>query len=101
MATLDVAVVQMEVCSGEVQKNWVRAEARIAEAARQGAQAILLPELWTTGYHWPAMPTLAEPPGGETVRRMREIAAHCRATLVAGSVAEQRDGRIYNTSYIV
>jgi predicted amidohydrolase len=101
MATLHIAVVQMEVCSGEVQKNWVRTEARIVEAARQGAQAILLPELWTTGYNWPAMPTLAEPGDGATVRRLRQLAARCSVTLVSGSIAEQRAGRIYNTSYVI
>ena len=101
MAGLDVAVVQMEVCSGEVQKNWVRAEARIAEAARQGAQAILLPELWTTGYDWAAMPRLAEPPDGPTVQRLRRLAAQHGVTLVAGSIAERRPGGIYNTSYIL
>ena len=92
MATLDVAVVQMEVCSGEVRKNCVRAEARIVEAARHGAQAILLPELWTTGYNWPAMPGLAEPQDGETVRWLRELAGRLGVTLVAGSIAESRRG---------
>jgi predicted amidohydrolase len=101
MATLDVAVVQMEVCSGEVRKNCVRAEARIVEAARHGAQAILLPELWTTGYNWPAMPGLAEPRDGETVRWLRELAGRLGVTLIAGSIAEHRDGRIYNTSYAI
>ncbi|HMA36318.1 MAG TPA: carbon-nitrogen family hydrolase [Chloroflexia bacterium] len=101
MGTLDVAVVQMEVCSGEVRKNCVRAEARIVEAARHGAQAILLPELWTTGYNWPAMPGLAEGRDGETVRWLSQLAARCRVSLVAGSLAEARDGQIYNTSYII
>lgn len=101
MTTLDVAVVQMEVCSGEVRKNCVRAEARLVEAARQGAQVILLPELWTTGYNWPAMPGLAEPRDGATVGWLRALAERCRVTLVAGSIAEQRDGQIYNTSYVI
>jgi predicted amidohydrolase len=101
MATLDVAVVQMEVCSGEVRKNCVRAEARIAEAVHRGAQAVLLPELWTTGYNWPAMPGLAEPADGETVDWLRRLATRCQVTLVAGSLAEQRGDRIYNTSYLI
>ncbi|HUS14789.1 MAG TPA: carbon-nitrogen family hydrolase [Chloroflexia bacterium] len=101
MSTLDVAVIQMEVCSGEVRKNCVRAEARIAEAVRHGAQAILLPELWTTGYNWPAMPGLAEPQDGETAGWLTQLAARCNVTLVSGSIAEARDGGIYNTSFIV
>ncbi|MGI8589016.1 MAG: carbon-nitrogen family hydrolase [Chloroflexia bacterium] len=101
MATLDVAVVQMEVCSGEVRKNCVRAEARIIEAAEHGAEAILLPELWTSGYNWPEMPALAEPRDGETVQWLRKLAERCGATLVAGSIAEARDGRIYNTSLVL
>ncbi len=101
MTTLAVAVIQMEVVSGEVRKNVVRAEALIRAAAGQGAEAILLPELWTTGYHWPAMPQLAEPRDGETVRWLTALARACAVTLVAGSIAEARDGGIYNTSYIV
>src|SRR5690349_15488333 len=97
MSRLTVAAIQMEVCSGEVRKNWVRTEARLADAAHQGAQVILLPELWTTGYAWPAMDGLAEPPDGPTLDWLRRCAARFQVTLVAGSFAERRaDGGIYN-----
>jgi predicted amidohydrolase len=101
MATLNVAVVQTEVCSGEVRKNVVRAEADIHEAVAHGAQAILLPELWTTGYDWAAMPALAEAADGETAACMVEWARRYNVTLIGGSIAERRADGIYNTSFIV
>jgi predicted amidohydrolase len=102
MSRLTIAVIQMEVCSGAVRKNWVRTEARLADAVHQGAQAILLPELWTTGYAWSEMDQLAEPPNGPTLQWLQRCAARFGVTLVGGSFAERRaDGRIYNTSYTI
>ena len=62
---LRVAAIQMEIVSGEPRKNIVRAEALLNEAAAQGAQAALLPELWTTGYTLDRIAGIAQEHGEE------------------------------------
>jgi N-carbamoylputrescine amidase len=77
MATrqLRVAAVQMECQPGRVQANLDRASHFVEEAARRGAQLVLLPELMPSGYLlteelW----NYAEPFNGPTVAWLKEIA---------------------------
>ncbi len=101
--TLKVAALQMDIALGERRKNMVRAEAMLAQAADEGAAAVLLPELWTTGYALTRIAELSEPPGsGEALDCMRELAARHRLYIGGGSIPEREaDGRVYNTSYII
>lgn len=47
---ITVSLAQMNIITGQVGENFARAEAMIAEAARLGADLVVLPELWSTGY---------------------------------------------------
>ncbi len=98
---LRVAAIQMQVVSGEPRKNIVRAEAMLNEAARQGAQAALLPELWTTGYALERFEELAEDCAGMTLEFLRGEAKRLGMAIVGGSFPEKRDDGIYSTCYII
>src|SRR4051794_30450886 len=82
---LRVAAIQMEICSGEPKKNMVRAEALINDAARKGAQAVLLPELWTTGYSLSRFEELANRFAGETLEFLQGEARKLNMMIVGGS----------------
>jgi len=45
-----VALAQMEIGLGDVERNLVAAQGMAAQAAAQGADLLILPELWSTGY---------------------------------------------------
>ncbi len=96
-----VAAIQMEVCSGEPKKNMVRAEAMLNEAARQGAQAVLLPELWTTGYALEQFEELAEERGGPTLQFLQAEARRLNLMIAGGSFVERGPGGVYNTSHMI
>lgn len=71
--TLKVGAVQMESRNGEVLKNLEHAEGFVEEAARRGAELLVLPEFMPTGYVftkeiWDG----AEPEEGPTVRWLRK-----------------------------
>ena len=98
---LRVAAIQTEVFSGEPRKNMVRVEAMLAEAARRGAQAVLLPELWTTGYALDRFRELAEECGDQTLRFLQGEAKRLDMTIVGGSFPSLEPDGVYSTCHIV
>jgi omega-amidase len=90
-----VALVQMEIALGQPEVNRQRAVALVREAA-QGADLVLLPEMWTTGYCLPELSGhLADRDGEPTGAFLADLARECSIYL-AGSVAVERDGKVYN-----
>ncbi|MFZ5817538.1 MAG: carbon-nitrogen family hydrolase [Bacillota bacterium] len=93
---MKVALIQMDIALGQPERNRERGAALVREAAARGARLILLPEMWTTGY---CLPDLAgrhadqsgEPTGSLLAGLARETGAY-----IAGSVADERGGRVYN-----
>ena len=101
--SLAVGVVQM-ACSADPAANLRSAVARIAEAAKRGAQIVCLQELFRSQYFCQAEDAsafdLAEPiPGPSTDALGRAAAAHRVA--VIGSVFERRAPGVYHNTAIV
>lgn len=100
MMVLTVAAVQMRAEPGETRANLEKAQGLVAKAADAGARLILLPELFNVGYHiGPKLFEWWETGEGRTVTWMREE-ARSRNAVVAGSIAERRGGRLFNTLFI-
>lgn len=100
-AQVRVAAIQMAVVSGEPKKNMVRAEALLNEAARKGARAALLPELWTTGYALERFGEVAVDCGEETLRFLQGEARKLGMAIVGGSFPVIGDGGVYSACYII
>lgn len=47
---LKVALAQIDIALGDTEANLKTAQNMIAQAADQGAQLVVLPELWGSGY---------------------------------------------------
>ncbi len=82
----------------DVDANLDRIESLAIEAAGQGADLVVFPELSVTGLADAA--ERAEPLPGRATDRLLAIAARHRLHLVAG-LAETEDGRRYNTAVLV
>jgi predicted amidohydrolase len=50
MATLDVALLQMAACGNDQSANLAKGEGYCRRAAAMGADVVLFPEIWNTGY---------------------------------------------------
>jgi omega-amidase len=91
-----IALAQMDVKYAEPEANLVTARQMVAQAARNGADLVVLPELWGSGYDLAHAATYATSLQaglfGEMATLAREHGLH-----VAGSLLEARGGRIYNT----
>ncbi|MFZ5823805.1 MAG: carbon-nitrogen family hydrolase [Bacillota bacterium] len=97
---MKVALIQMDIALGRPDLNRERAAAFVRQAAATGAELILLPEMFTTGY---CLPELAgghadragEPTGALLAALARETGAY-----IGGSVADEREGKVYNRAVV-
>ena len=87
MAKMKLALVQFQSVLGDVEASMARALPMIDEAAAAGANMVVFPELFTTGYHLdtvgPRMTELAESIDGPTVRALQEAARKNHVYIVA------------------
>jgi N-carbamoylputrescine amidase len=98
-----IAAVQMQMAA-EKEKNLAKAEAAVADAAKQGAQVVCLPELFT-GYYFcqkedAALFDLAEPIPGPSSERLG-AAAKKNGVVVVGSLFEKRMAGVYHNTATV
>ncbi len=99
-----VAFVQMEPKLLDPERNYRKAEEFIRRASKMGADLIVLPELFDSGYVFESLDELedvAQPiPGGETVRFLEGLARELDIVIVAGTAERSRDG-MYNSAVVI
>lgn len=89
MGTIQLGLCQMKVTADKAE-NLRTAEEAIRTAARQGAELVLLPEMFNCPYENACFPVYAEPAGGETWQFLSHIAKELGIYLAGGSVPERR-----------
>jgi len=101
---LRIALLQMDIAFGQPDANFATAEQWIAEACTSSTtpppDVIVLPEMWNTGYSLTNIHELADHHGAETIRRIGALAKQYNVNIHAGSIADLRDGAVYNTTYV-
>ena len=98
---IKVASIQMQVISAEPLKNMVRAEGFINDAVSAGANALLLPELWTTGYSLDRFDALADEFHDSTLSFLQDAARRYHVSIIGGSFPEKRANGVYSTCYSI
>lgn len=94
---LCLAAIQIISINGKVAENLANAAYWADQAANQGAELVLLPELFSIGFELNTnMWQCAEPQGGPTESWLTET-AHRHSFYIGGSYLEQRRGDFYNT----
>jgi predicted amidohydrolase len=100
MVELTVAAIQMDAQVGALAANLARAERLVEEAAGQGAQLVVLPELFSTGYEYTDRNFgLAEPLDGRTGSWIADIARRLGVHLV-GTFPARVEGQDYITALL-
>ncbi len=98
---LKAATVQMDATPAPVPERLARAADLVAEAAGSGAQLVVLPEVFNTGYAYSddnyALPETLE---GQTVTWMKQQAADHKIHL-AGTLMLRDSDEVYNTALLV
>jgi len=100
--TLKVACLQL-ACGADKQKNLDNAASKIAEAARAGAELVVLPECFNSPYGTKYFPEYAESVidgNSGTCEMLSKAARDGGVFLVGGSFPEREGDKLYNTCYI-
>lgn len=92
-------VIQFDVQRGDIAKNLVSVLDAIHKLKQQGTQLAVLPELWTCGFDHANMQKHAEKTP-EIIKTL-SMAAKKQGMLIAGSLPELSEGRIYNTLVMI
>lgn len=106
MKNAKIALVQFEGEIGNVEKNVAEACDLIAQAAENGADLVVLPELFSTGYHLntigPHILDLAEPIDGPSVRALQQAAREAKCYVVAGIALIREVGGVpFNSAVLI
>lgn len=99
MPELKIGLCQMRVIDDK-NANLATARKMIARAATEGADFVLLPEMFNCPYNNSCFARYAEPAGGETCQMLSEEAARHGVILIGGSIPERDGESLYNTSFI-
>ena len=96
-----VAITQIDCAVGDVDTNVSKACEMVSEAAGQGADVVLLPEMFTTGFMGEEISRLAEPIPGPTAQRFGAVAAEHEVYVVAGMAeVDPETQRMYNAAVV-
>jgi predicted amidohydrolase len=95
---MNVAAVQL-TAEASPDQNVDRVETRVRTAVDDGADLVVLPEMWDVGYFaFDAYEAAAEPIDGPKMTRLSSLAAELGVYLHTGSVVERDGGDLYNAS---
>ncbi|MEJ2487665.1 MAG: carbon-nitrogen hydrolase family protein [Anaerolineales bacterium] len=99
MEKLKIALIQMPVSLSKAD-NLELASQKVSAAKKSGADLVVLPEMFNCPYSNKYFRSYAEPAGGDTWQTMSDCARESNVLLVAGSMPEMEDGKVYNTSFV-
>jgi N-carbamoylputrescine amidase len=98
---IKIAVVQMNASPAPVEERLARAEGLVIQCAEMGAQLIVLPEVFNTGYEYSDNNyLLAEGLDGPTAAWMTQTASRYHVHL-AGSFLRREQSELFNTLLLV
>lgn len=96
---LKMALCQLKVKDTK-QENIQKAEEMIKTAVENGANFLVLPEMFNCPYDNSKFAQYAEEEhSGETIQQISQVAKALGIYIVAGSIPEKSQGKIYNTSF--
>lgn len=97
---MKIGVIQMDIIDDK-NKNLDKAEELIRKTVNGEAEIVVLPEMFNTPYQNDKFDEYSENENGTTISRLKKIANDLKIIIVAGSIPEKDNGKIYNTCFII
>lgn len=98
---MKISCIQMDMALGRPEQNFEAAARLVREAAGESPDVIVLPETWNTGF-FPRenLAALCDQDCAQLRQTFGALARELCVNLVAGSVSNVREGRVYNTACV-
>lgn len=98
---MKVACLQMNMQFCQVEENFVHAAELIQKAMEQQPDVLVLPETWNTGFFpHENLEALCDDNGSRVKAEIGALAKKFHVNIVAGSVSNLRDGKVFNTAMV-
>ena len=97
---MKIACIQLDVAFAEPEKNFHNVKTMIEKVANEGAELVVLPEMWNTAYALTKLEELADIEGQRTKKFLSELAQTHNIHIVGGSVSTKKGEAFYNTMYV-
>ena len=94
--------IQFNPTLGKKEVNLRKVEHYIKKNSDKNLDLVVLPEFFSTGIHHESFLSVPEDEnGGETIKTVCEFAKKYNTNIVAGTVIEKSNDKLYNTSFII
>ena len=96
-----ISCIQMDMAFARPEENFAKAKQLVRDAMANRPDVLVLPETWNTGF-FPKehLAELADRDCARVRRELGALAAELHVNLAAGSVANVRGGKVYNTACV-
>ena len=98
---MKVTCIQMDMLLSQPDKNFAHAQELIREAMADKPDVLVLPETWNTGF-FPkeGLEDLCDRDGQQVKAQIGALAKEFAVNIVAGSVSNVREGKVFNTAMV-
>lgn len=99
---MKVSCIQLQMKFCDVQYNFEKVKELIHDTVKkEKPDVVVLPETWSTGYYpKDDLMSFCEADGVHSKRTFSLLAKELNVSIVAGSVATLKNGKVYNTAYV-
>ncbi|WP_017381977.1 carbon-nitrogen family hydrolase [Paenisporosarcina sp. TG-14] len=97
---MKIACIQLNVAFADPDKNFHNVQMLIEKVVNEGAELVVLPEMWNTAYALKELEQLADFEGKRTKKFLSELARLHHIHIVGGSVSTKKGTNFYNTMYV-
>lgn len=98
--TVTAAAIQFTINQGDLDANLAYVRDALKRVAEQGANLVVLPEMWSSGFAYKTLNELAQRTQ-EVVAELCELSARLNLVIIGSQPEPADDGRVFNTIHVV
>lgn len=99
---MKIAIYQMDIIAGNPEQNRNKVSQWFKDVCTQEKpDVVVLPEMWTTAYTLPELNDYSDVKCEPSAAFLKNLAKQYKVNIIGGSVANKKDGKFYNTAFVV
>ncbi len=98
---MKIAVLQIDIDFENPENNRRKVSEMIDKASAGYPDVILMPEMWNTSFNFETIDDNSDKKGQPSMNLLSEKASKYRVNIVAGSISDKKNNKIYNRSYVI